>query len=168
MVAVLFAATSGRVQIQGRSQLHQLLETRVGARRIAPPPLAGANVARECNVYFLGAQTAKILQVGRDQGGNEAPSQIYMLGRDGHPVDGVSVDWIMVLALIVYLVVMETRTGASPVAPGINLAPPNSCAGPFLRRLLPEYALPQLRPRDPVESRGGTFQCTVFYSLRRR
>ena len=33
--------------------------------RAADRSPAGANVARECNVYFLGAQTAKILEVGR-------------------------------------------------------------------------------------------------------
>jgi hypothetical protein len=36
-----------------------------------------------------------------------------MLDRDGHPFDGVSVDWIMMLALIAYLIAMETRTERS-------------------------------------------------------
>jgi uncharacterized RDD family membrane protein YckC len=41
-------------------------------------------------------------------------SQIYTLDQDGHPVDGVSVGWwIMMLALIAYLVAMETRTGTT-------------------------------------------------------
>jgi uncharacterized RDD family membrane protein YckC len=36
-----------------------------------------------------------------------------MLDRGGHLINGVSVDWIAILALIAYLVAMETRTGAT-------------------------------------------------------
>jgi uncharacterized RDD family membrane protein YckC len=82
--------------------------------RLAPPPPAAANLARECNVYFLGAQTARILQVGRGiKDSAKTAWQTYMLDRDGHPIHGVSADWIAMLALIAYLVAMETRTGAT-------------------------------------------------------
>ena len=36
-----------------------------------------------------------------------------MLDQEGRPIEGVWVDWIMILALIAYVVVMETRTGAT-------------------------------------------------------
>jgi hypothetical protein len=36
-----------------------------------------------------------------------------MLDRDGHPINGVSIDWIVILVLVACLVSMETRTGAT-------------------------------------------------------
>ncbi len=115
MVAVLFVATSGRVQLYGDVAYTICAKLETVPERLAPPPPAGSNFARECNVYFLGAQTARILQVGRAKEGADttAVSQDYMLGRDGRPIDGMPVDWIAILALIVYLVVMETRAGAT-------------------------------------------------------
>jgi uncharacterized RDD family membrane protein YckC len=117
IVAFLFVATSGHIQMGSPVAAHTIcskLET-VPDGLVLPPP-AGSNFALECNVYFFGAQTARILQVGRvtiKETTAQTVSRSYMLDRDGHPIDGVSVGWIVMLALIAYLVALETRTGAT-------------------------------------------------------
>src|SRR5229473_8182056 len=61
-VAVLFVATSGRIQIYGdvtHTKCSKL--ARVPDGLAPPPPPAGFDAARECNFYFFGAQTARIL-----------------------------------------------------------------------------------------------------------
>src|SRR5262249_46472773 len=82
-----------------------------------PPPPPGSNCARECKVYaFFGAQTARSLQVGRVTKEGATTKTVwrgYMLDRHGRPIDGVSADWIVMTALIAYLLAMETRTGAT-------------------------------------------------------
>jgi uncharacterized RDD family membrane protein YckC len=115
-VAILFAVTSGRIQ-----QVSGFTYTNCSVRQtvpdgLAPPPPAGSNFARECNVYFFGAQTARTLQVGRvtKEGAiTKTVSRGYMLDRQGRPIDGVSADWIVMMAFIAYLLAMETRTGAT-------------------------------------------------------
>lgn len=146
IVAVLFVATSGRIQMYGDVAYTSCSKLETMPEGLAPPPLAGANFARECNVYFLGAQTARILQVGHatNEGkATEAASQNYMLDRGGHPVDGVSIDWIAMLALIAYLVVMETRTGATlgSRAMGIRVIDAAAPAAPSvpLRKIVLRY-----------------------------
>jgi hypothetical protein len=67
-------------------------------------------------VYFIGAQTAKFLRVERVTVEGATANIVrldYMLDPNGHPIDGVSVGWIMMLILITYLVAMETRAGAT-------------------------------------------------------
>jgi len=116
LVALLFVATSGHVQMNGGLTYRVCAQPATMSDSLAPPPPAGSNFARECNVYFFGAQTARSLQIGRvtkEGTTTRIVSRTYMLDQDGHPVGGVSVDWIMLLALIAYLVAMETRTGAT-------------------------------------------------------
>jgi len=121
VVAILFAATSGRIQ-QGVDGISAGMGLTYCSKRqavpdgLAPPPPAGSNFARECNVYFFGAQTARTLQVGRDtkEGAiTKTVSRYYMLDRHGRPIDGVSADGIVTMAFIAYLFAMEARTGAS-------------------------------------------------------
>ena len=146
IVAVLFVATSGRIQIYGDLVYKGCAVDKTIPEGLVPPPPVGANAARECNIYFLGAQTARTLHVGpRAKDGEPAStaSQGYMLDRDGHPIDGVAVDWIAMLALIVYVVVMETRTGATlgKRAMGIRVidaAAPDACGVP-LRKVAMRY-----------------------------
>jgi hypothetical protein len=115
VVAILFAATSGRIQ-----QEVGLTYTNCSIRQtvpdgLAPPPPAGSNFARECNVYFFGAQTARTLEVGRvtKEGAiTKTVSRYYMLDRHGRPIDGVSADGIVMMAFIAYLLATEARTGA--------------------------------------------------------
>ena len=118
IVAILFAATSGRIQqFAGVTYAScALLENIPDGIVLAPPPPAGSNFARECSVYFFGAQTGRNLQVGRvtcDGASTKTIWRSYMLDRDGQPVDGVTVDWIVMVVFIVYLFTFETRTGAS-------------------------------------------------------
>lgn len=116
IVAVLFIATSGRIQIYGDVTYTSCSKRETIPDGLTPPPPARADIARECNISFLGAQTARILQVGpgtKEGTIDVSASQSYMLDREGYPFDGVPVDWIAMLALIAYLIVMETRTGAT-------------------------------------------------------
>jgi uncharacterized RDD family membrane protein YckC len=115
VVAILFAATSGRIQ-----QVGGLTYTNCSIRQTVPdglaPPPAGSNFARECNVYFFGAQTARTLEVGRvtkEGVVTKTVSRHYMLDRHGRPIDGVSADWIVIMAFIAYLLATEARTGAT-------------------------------------------------------
>jgi hypothetical protein len=81
---------------------------------LAPPPPAGANFAEDCGIFFFGVQTARTLQVGHAI--NERPDSVtktYLLDRDGRPVNGVSLDWLPSAFFFVYLIAMETRTGAT-------------------------------------------------------
>jgi hypothetical protein len=116
VVASLFVATSGQIQMHGDFTYTNCTTLDKIPDGLTPAPPAGSNLARECNMFFIGAQTAKILQVGHStKEGTIAKtgSQNYMIDRDSHPNNGVSVDWLAMLALIVYLIVMETRTGAT-------------------------------------------------------
>src|SRR6266849_4176983 len=111
VVAVLFAATSGLIQqVSGFTYANCSIRQTV-PDGLAPPPPAGSNFARECNVYFFGAQTARTLQVGRvtKEGAiTKTVSRSYMLDRQGRPINGVSADWIVMTAFIAYLLAMET------------------------------------------------------------
>lgn len=121
IVAYLFVATSGHIQLGNIAWCSELLETVPDG--LVPPPPAGFNLVRDCNENFFGVQTGRYLIVGRYTEERKITdnitfkddvSQIYTLDQDGHPVDGVSVGWwIMMLALIAYLVAMETRTGTT-------------------------------------------------------
>jgi uncharacterized RDD family membrane protein YckC len=83
---------------------------------LTPPPPARANVARECRVLFFGAETARTLTVGRvtkNGGIVTAVWRSYMLDREGHPINGVSIDLFVMAVFIAYVIAMETRTGAT-------------------------------------------------------
>jgi hypothetical protein len=121
IVAYLFVATSGHIQLVNFAWCSELLETVPDG--LVPQPPAGFNLVRDCNENFFGVQTGRYLIVGRYTEERKITdnitfkddvSQIYTLDRDGHPVDGLSIGWwIMMLALIAYLVAMETRTGTT-------------------------------------------------------
>jgi uncharacterized RDD family membrane protein YckC len=116
MVAILFAATSGRIQQFGGITYVNCSMLGTVPDGLAPPPPAGSNFARECNVYFFGAETGRSLQVGRvtrEGGSTNTVSRVYMLDSDGHPINGVSIDWVVMVVFIAYLLAMETRTGAT-------------------------------------------------------
>jgi uncharacterized RDD family membrane protein YckC len=116
IVAILFVATSGRIQQSGGVTFANCSVLQTVPDGLAPPPPSGSNFARECNIYFFGAQTARTLQVGRttrEGGSTNTVWRGYMLDRDGRPIDGVSIDWVVMVVFIAYLFAMETRTGAT-------------------------------------------------------
>jgi hypothetical protein len=139
VVAVLFFATSGRVQIYGDLAYTQCSTRETVPEGLVPAPPAGSDIARECSITFFGAQTARTLQVARrsEEGTvTKAASRNYMLDRDGRPIRGVPLDWLAMIALVAYLVAMETRGGvtlgsavmairvidaAAPARPGVPL-----------------------------------------------
>jgi uncharacterized RDD family membrane protein YckC len=114
--AILFVATSGWIQQSFGVTFTNCEIAQTVPDGLFPPPPAGANFARQCRVYFFGAETARRLEVGRlTTEGNTANivSQSYMLDRDGQPINGVSIDWIVMVIFIAYLLAMETRFGAT-------------------------------------------------------
>ena len=138
IAAVLFAATSGLIQFQGESivslsvpapvdgiplpsrggipALYSCEKVRPPPEGLTPSPPANANFARECRTYvFFVAETARYLQVGRVQEGvsTAVVSRSYMLDKTSHPINGVSIDWLMQVIFIIYLFSMEARSGAT-------------------------------------------------------
>ena len=124
LVGVLFTATSGQVQMVGgiASQACTKLTTLAWYGPLVPPPPAGSNVAQDCSRYFFGAQTARYLVVARVTGSSSTGSGVsvgtvvsraYLLDRDGHRVNGVTADWMVIVTLIVYWFLMEGLTGAT-------------------------------------------------------
>lgn len=157
VVACLFFTTAGRVQIHGDFTYTSCSVSKTVPNGLVPSPPTGVNYARECTVTFFGAPTAKILQVGtiiegsteKDGTAAKTPPKgtltNYMLDRDGRPNDGVRLlDWLAGLVLIVYLVAMETRSGATlgSRAMGIRVIDAAALAGPDvpLRKVLARYA----------------------------
>jgi uncharacterized RDD family membrane protein YckC len=116
VVAILFAHTSGHVQMTGGLAYQRCTAASTLPARLEPPPPAGSNSAVECSFYFFGIQTARVINVGRitkEGATTSRVSQGYMLDRDGHPVAGMTVDWVAALALVAYLIAMETGAGAT-------------------------------------------------------
>jgi uncharacterized RDD family membrane protein YckC len=116
IAVLLFAATAGQSQIHGDLAYTKCVKLEKVPEGLAPPPSAGANVARECDVYFLWAQTARILQIGhvaKEEADGKTRAQTYMLDKEGHPVDSMPLDWLVVPALLAYLITMEARAGAT-------------------------------------------------------
>jgi uncharacterized RDD family membrane protein YckC len=114
--AILFVATSGWIQQSGGVTYTICAFIKTAPDGLAPPPPAGSNFARQCSVYFFGAETARRLQVGRVTKEGTTTKTVwrgYMLARNGHPIDGVSINWIVMVVFIAYLLVMERRTGAT-------------------------------------------------------
>jgi uncharacterized RDD family membrane protein YckC len=162
MVAFLFFATSGRLQMLGDLSYTSCSAPATVPNGLVPPLPAGVNYARECTITtFFGAPTAKILQVGRTKDGTVSRNgkvvtttsreilQTYRLDQDGRPVNGILLDWFAALLLISYLVAMETRRGATlgGRAMGIRVTDAAAPAGPGvpgpsvpLRKVLARYA----------------------------
>jgi hypothetical protein len=116
IAAILFAATSGWIQQSGGITFATCVDRREVPEGLVPSPPAGSNFARECRMFFFGAETARHLQVGRitKEGSiTKVVYQAYMLDRDGHPINGVSIDWLVMAVFTAYLFAMEARTGAT-------------------------------------------------------
>lgn len=113
LAAVLFAVTAGTVQMDS-GFYHFCAPTKTVPQSLDPAPPRDSNFAQVCRVSFFGAPTGAILTVGRttrEGSTTTTVSQGYMLDKDGNPIHGTSIDWIVWLAFLVYLVGMVWKTG---------------------------------------------------------
>ncbi len=117
-VVLLYAASNGAIQFVGLSltqcvtvDLAQLPEG------LDPPPPVRATSAVDCRIFLFGLQeTARVLTVARTtKQGNvtETIGKRYMLGADGKPRKGISLDWVSPILFLIYLITLETRFGAT-------------------------------------------------------
>jgi uncharacterized RDD family membrane protein YckC len=113
LAAILFNLTAGMVQMDS-GFFSVCAATKDIPQFLSPPPPHDSNFARVCRISFFGAPTGAFLTVSRiTREGNTTTnvSQGYMLDKDGNPVHGTAIDWIVTLALLAYLVGMISRTG---------------------------------------------------------
>lgn len=116
LVAVLFALTNGTVQGNFGFVTTICSQTDSLPERLQPPPPQGFNIATECRSSLLGFETSRTLTLGVfTQKDNVTTGQVqaYSLGSEGNQVDAIRVNWTAVLLLLVYLIVMEWRSGAT-------------------------------------------------------
>jgi hypothetical protein len=130
LAAMLFAITAGAVQMN--SGFFNFCEPATTVpQALAPPPPHDSNFATVCRVSFFGATTGATLTVGRStREGNTTTtvSQGYMLDKDGNPTQGTSIDGIVWLAFLVYLVVMIWKTGRPLGARAVKIRVVNAVA----------------------------------------
>ena len=124
-VAWVFAATNGAVQFGGPSLV--ILEKCTPAALnhlpggLEPPPASDANFAVDCRYSLLGlADTGRVLTVGKvstvNQGYSSTTTSIgrtYGLGADGLPRSVVSLDGLVLLFFLLYLILLQSRYGAT-------------------------------------------------------
>jgi hypothetical protein len=113
LAAVLFSVTAGMVQMDSGFYTFCSPAENV-PQSLNPSPPHDSNFAHVCRVSFFGATTGVVLTVGRitrEGSATTTVSQGYMLDKDGTPVHGTSIDWIVELVLLVYLVWMIWQTG---------------------------------------------------------
>lgn len=142
LAAVLFAMTAGMIQMDSGL----FTNCQVGKtipQGLDPPPPHDSNFIRVCRVSFFGATTGAILTVGRvTREGNTTTtiSQGYMLDKDGTPVRGQSIDWIVQIAFIVYLIGMIWKSGRTVGARVVGVrvidaANPGASSVPLLKTI---------------------------------
>jgi uncharacterized RDD family membrane protein YckC len=113
LAAILFAMTAGMIQMDS-GFFSSCMTGKTIPQALTPPPPHDSNFARVCRISFFGAPTGAILTVGRvTREGNTTTTvtQGYMLDKDGTPINGTSIDWIVQLAFLAYLVGMVWKTG---------------------------------------------------------
>lgn len=113
LAALLFTLTAGTVQMNSGFYTFCAPAPTI-PQSLEPPPPHDSNFARVCQVSFFGAPTGATLTVGRttrEGSTTKTVSQGYMLDQDGKPVHGTSIDGIVWLVLLIYLVGMIWKTG---------------------------------------------------------
>jgi hypothetical protein len=140
LAAILFSMTAGMVQMD--NGLFNTCTTYTDVPKVAldPPPPHDANFSRICHFWFFTAKTGSVLIVGRttkDGNMTTTVNQSYMLDASDKPIRGYSIDWIVWLALLAYLIIMTCKLGrslgdrvvnlrvidtANPAASGVPLA----------------------------------------------
>jgi uncharacterized RDD family membrane protein YckC len=141
LAVVLFASTAGFVQMHGGLFVNSCEIAKTIPQSLNPPPPHDSNFARVCRVSLFGATTGVTLTVGRfTQEGSttKTVTQGYMLDQAGNPIDGFSLDWIVISAFLAYLVWMIWKTGRTVGArilriKIVDLANPGSSGVPILK-----------------------------------
>jgi uncharacterized RDD family membrane protein YckC len=113
VAAILFAATAGTVQMNS-GFFTVCAPVKTVPQSLTPPPPHDSNFARVCKVSFFGAPTGAVLTVGRfTREGNTTTTvtQGYMLDIDEKPIRCTSIDWIVWLSFLVYLIGMVWKSG---------------------------------------------------------
>ena len=113
VAAILFAVTAGWVQMN--SGFYQTcIPVSTIPEKLDPPPPHDSNFAQVCQTKFFGATTGAVLIIGRITKEGNTTTNVhrgYMLDADGTPIDGTSIDNIVALATLVYLVGMIWNNG---------------------------------------------------------
>jgi uncharacterized RDD family membrane protein YckC len=112
LAAVLFAMTAGTVQMN--NGLFRVCAPAHIPSILTPAPPHDSNFAQGCRVSFFGAQIGATVTVGRfTREGNKTTtvSQTYMVDKNGNQIQGRSIDGIVALALLLYLIGMIWKTG---------------------------------------------------------
>jgi uncharacterized RDD family membrane protein YckC len=123
LAAILFAVTTGGVQMNSGFLTICAPATTV-PQALDPPPPHDSNFARVCRVSFFGATTGATLTVGRTTREGITTTSVvqrYMLDKDGNQIHGISIDGIVWLALLGYLVAMICKTGRTVGARAVGI-----------------------------------------------
>jgi hypothetical protein len=113
LAAILFAMTAGMVQMDN-GLYRNCADSKTIPQSLDPPPPHDSNFSRVCRISFFGAPTGAVLTVGRSTREGTTTTTVtqgYMLDQDGKPIHGTSIDWIVQLAFVGYLVGMVWKTG---------------------------------------------------------
>jgi hypothetical protein len=123
LAAILFAVTAGGVQMNSGLFTACAPATTV-PKALHPPPPHDSNFATACHVSFFGATTGATLIVGRttrEGTVTKTVTQGYMVDADGKPIQATSIDWIVQLAFLGYLIVMVWKTGKTVGARAVRV-----------------------------------------------
>jgi hypothetical protein len=113
VAAILFAVTAGWVQMNSGFYQTCIPVTTI-PEALDPPPPHDSNFAQVCQTRFFGATTGAVLTVGRITREGNMTTNVhrgYMLDAGGTPIHGTSIDNIVGLAFLVYLVAMIWNNG---------------------------------------------------------
>jgi uncharacterized RDD family membrane protein YckC len=117
VLVIVFAQTNGAVQGSFGITSTACAPVDTLPEGIDPIPPADFNTFVECRTSLFGFDTQRVLTVSKvTQTENTSSSLFYSydLGADGRPRSDVwDAGWVSMLLLLVYLVVMEFRTGAT-------------------------------------------------------
>ncbi len=115
VVAILFTATSGHVQMTDGLTYRFCSPVQAIPDLTSPPP-AQSNAASLCDTYFLGARTARNLIVARVTREGHVTHSVwrsYMVDASGRPIKGLSLTNIPIAILALYMIAMESARGAT-------------------------------------------------------
>src|SRR5689334_5290939 len=119
LVAALFAATHGTVQTTSGFHVKNCQRKVAIAdlpKDLDPSPPERPESAVICRISFFGLETARRLTVSRSAkggGDSEETARTYMLDADDRPKQGISLDWVLFTAFLLYLAAFEHRFGAT-------------------------------------------------------